>query len=134
MSVQISKLDRDLLIKIEPLLSESASYQTSIPDELDFFDSTLPDGWFVASDENYNPVGFVRSFNQGNWSQGELFVLPMKDRRLVAIRLLENFLKANKFESGHRLRFDIAFSDAEFKSCIEQVGLNQKSQTFFIMS
>lgn len=131
MAFQIFKIDRDILVRIENLLSASAGYQTSMPDELEYFDSESSKNWFVALDKKETPIGFIRCFNQGEWSQGEVFVSPRVDRKSIATDLLKKFIESNTFESGHRLRFDVADSDHEFKTCIEQLGLNQKSQTFF---
>lgn len=129
MSVQILKIDRKLLIRMEHLLSASAGYQTSMSDELDYFDSQVPKNWYVAI-ENEEPIGFVRSFNQGEWSQAELFISSISDRIRVGTDLLKNFIETNVFDSGHRLRIDVADSDIELKSCIEKLGLNQKSETY----
>lgn len=131
MPFRISKINRDSLMQIEPLLSAAAGYQTSMSDELEYFDSGSSKNWFMAINKQELPIGFVRSFNQGEWSQGELFVSPTVDRSCIATELLKKFIASNTFESGHRLRFDIAGADFEFKSSIEQLGLNQKSQIFF---
>lgn len=50
MSIQVLKMNRELLSQIESLLSASAGYPTSIQDELEYFDSEPALSWFVAID------------------------------------------------------------------------------------
>ncbi len=131
MKFTILKIDRSLLLSMEPILSTSAGYQTSISDELEYFDSHPLVNWFVAIDETKIPIGFIRSFDQVDWSQCELFILPEPNRSLIVMELLNKFINNNTFDVGHRLRFDVLVSDNEINFCIKQLKLNQKSQTFF---
>ncbi len=114
------------------MLSLSAGYQVSIEDELEYFDPEASKSWFLATGSNDEKIGFVRCFRQGSdWSLGELYVdEKCQNRRQIAMSLLNSFTSQIKFDSGHRLRFDIRIRDLELNDAIVACGFSQKQQTF----
>lgn len=127
------EIDRDTLKDIHNLLSLSAGYHISIEDELEYFDPEVARNWMLAKDVDGRNLGFIRSFQQGSdWSLGELYVdQSCTNRREAAEALLESFKSRAKFNSGHRLRFDIRIQDSELNDAIVACGFSQKRQTFF---
>jgi ribosomal protein S18 acetylase RimI-like enzyme len=130
--IEIRNIDMGSLAEMEPLLSSSAGYPTSMEDESDYFREESPEGWFYASEKNGSKVGFIRSFKQDeNWSRGDLFVeASTPDRRTIANELLQAFLASNSFPANHRLRFDIQSNDSDLNHIFKRLDLTIKAQTF----
>lgn len=131
-SYQITKIDLIVLRKMKEILSRSSGYAINLEDEMDYFKSYLPTGWFVALDANESIVGFIRSFTQASdWSLSELYVdTNLSERNTLARQLILQFLADNQFNVGHRLRFDINKLDSELNSAVEESGCSQQKQTF----
>jgi ribosomal protein S18 acetylase RimI-like enzyme len=132
MKIQIASIDQNILTEMSKILSSSAGYDISIQDELDYFNPDQSIGWFLATDEDGNQLGFIRFFEMNEeWSLGEYFIdQSLKNRREVGEQLLANFNKNTSFPLGHRLRFDISCNDQMMNSILEERGFSQKKQTF----
>jgi ribosomal protein S18 acetylase RimI-like enzyme len=132
MTIAVSPIDRAALEDMQCILSQSAGYEVSLPDELAYFESLKSTNWFLARSTEGKAVGFIRSFPQGaNWSLGEFYVdSNFSYRGLVANRLLAEFSASNSYEQGHRLRIDVPRADSEMNERLEKMGFSQKKQLF----
>ncbi len=125
------KIDRDILASMQEILSQSAGYEVGIEDELEYFNPASAVSWFVAKDSVDKNVGLIRQINQGEWSQGELYIAPdVQERKGVAQGLIAEFQKHVSFEKGHRLRFDVKRTDMELNDVLLASGFSQKQQLF----
>ncbi len=125
-------IDRNLLSGMHEILSLSAGYNVSLPDELEYFESLYSSSWILAVDEQKKYIGFARSFQQNaDWSLAEIFVAAeIAGREKVAMDLLLKFQGAFSFGVKHRLRIDVLNSDIVLNNAIEQLGLSHSKQTF----
>lgn len=131
MQVSIQPIDKTTLQEMEPLLSQSIGYPTSMPDEIEYFTTENPKAWFVATDLNNQKIGFVRYFQQNDeWSQAELFVSECAGRKSVIKSLLGKFLQEIKLPKGHRLKFEFKTADKELNAAFTELDINTKKQTF----
>jgi ribosomal protein S18 acetylase RimI-like enzyme len=128
----IKQIDLTTLEGMEEILSRSIGYSTSIADEVDYYKSESPTGWYVARNMDGENIGFIRRFKQNSeLSLVEFYVeKSCKDRKLIANKLLSNFLDSNIFESKHRLRFDLNESDLDLNFTVEEFGCSDKKQVF----
>lgn len=92
--IAIKVIDLPILQGMESILSSSIGYPTSMSDEIEYYNSEQPMGWFIAQSKNGENIGFIRRLKQGSeWSLAELFVdKAYENRKFVARELLSAFL------------------------------------------
>ena len=122
----IEKADLETL---EPLLRASyGADDFSLQDELEAFDDTKPEDWFILSDPD--PQGFIRSFPLAESLYfGELYAVPGPARVARLRRLLEHFLAHHRLPGTARLRLDTLSSNTDLNGLLSQVP-NATSRTF----
>lgn len=49
MTIQITTIDKAILLQMHKILSSSAGYDISIQDELEYFDPAQATNWFLAT-------------------------------------------------------------------------------------
>jgi hypothetical protein len=98
--MELSPITRDHLFQMQDILNESAGYAVSIADEVEHFDATTINGWWLAKTSDCGHlIGFVRHFKQNSdWSLGQIYVSPdIENRDFVAEALLDNFQNSVQF-------------------------------------
>jgi len=130
--MRLMPIDLPKLASMQKILSDSAGYETSMEDELEYFRTTNPKSWFAAVADSDIPIGFIRSFSQGpDWTLGEIFVSQESAHRTETARVLGMaFLKENNFEKGHRLRFDVSKFDIDINRALQELGLSDEKKEF----
>lgn len=114
---------------LEPLLRASyGADDFSLEDELEAFEETKPEDWFVLTDPD--PKGFIRCFPLAeNLYLGELYAVPGPARAARLRRLLEHFLSHHRLPSTARLRLDTLLADTDLNSLLSQLP-GATSKTF----
>ncbi|MDO9183233.1 MAG: GNAT family N-acetyltransferase [Bacteriovorax sp.] len=120
------------LLLLKDLLDQSAGYDISIEDEVEYFNPAQSTSWlYTVNDENL-PTGFIRFFrHSGGFCSGEIFV-PHKDkqREEVLCLLLDNFLERFEFQPKDRVRFDIPINDLALTNSLKSKGFISLIETY----
>lgn len=124
MTIQITAIDKAVLLQMHKVLSSSAGYDISIQDELDYSDPALAINWFLATNQISDQLGFIRCFEiSTDWSLGEFFINPLLENRLeIGEKLLQSFSQKSSFPVGHKLRFDISINDHVVNNLLIEKG------------
>ena len=132
MTIQITTIDKVILLHMHKVLSSSAGYDISIQDELDYFDPAQAINWFLATGPNSDQLGFIRCFEiSSDWSLGEFFINPLLENRVeIGEKLLQSFSQKSTFSVGHKLRFDVSINDHLINNLLIEKGFSHKKQTF----
>ena len=132
MTIQITTIDKAVLLQMHKILSNSAGYDISIQDELDYFDPAQSTNWFLATSQSNEQLGFIRCFEiSSDWSLGEFFINPLlKNRAEIGEKLLQYFSQKSSFSIGHKLRFDISINDLVMNNLLIEKDFSHKKQTF----
>jgi ribosomal protein S18 acetylase RimI-like enzyme len=132
MTIQITTIDKVVLLEMHKILSSSSGYDISIQDELDYFDPDQAINWFLATNQSNDQLGFIRCFKiSSDWSLGEFFINSLsKNRFEIGEMLLQHFSQNSSFPSGHKLRFDISINDYVINNLLIERGFSHKKQIF----
>jgi len=86
--MEIKQIDKNWLIKLEPLLSKSFGEPVLMKDEIEYFENKKPKNWFVALNKRNQPIGFIRDFPiTTSFSYTELYGIGLDTEKNLIDRL-----------------------------------------------
>jgi ribosomal protein S18 acetylase RimI-like enzyme len=117
---------------LKELLDQSAGYDVSLEDEVEYFNPAQSTSWQYAVNNENLPTGFIRFFrHSGGFCTGEIFVpLNDKQREEILCLLLDNFLERFEFQSKDRVRFDIPMNDLAVINSLKSKGFISLIETY----
>lgn len=117
---------------LKELLDQSAGYDVSLKDEVEYFNQAQSTSWQYAVNNENKPNGFIRFFrHSGGFCTGEIFV-PLEDRQReeTLCLLLDNFLERFEIQSKDRVRFDIPMNDLVLINSLKSKGFISLIETY----
>jgi ribosomal protein S18 acetylase RimI-like enzyme len=127
--MQIDVIDTNWLKKLEPFFSASYGEEIEIQDELDFFEETQPDYWYVAFEKKDEPLGFIRHFPFMNGIKSEIEFYAKKDLA-VEKKLLAFFDEKITNKEDIEIRVCLNKNNLELKNYLDTLGFNLKQDRY----
>jgi ribosomal protein S18 acetylase RimI-like enzyme len=124
--MKIELINKNYLIKLEPLLSESYGEKISIQDEIEYFEETKPTNWFVSINSDNDLLGFIRSFPFLDNTNVEVELYARNDINIEK-SLIQKFdgINENKI-----VRFCLNMTQKVLISYLKEIGYTYKIEEF----
>lgn len=124
--MKIELINKNYLIKLESLFSESYGEKISIQDEIEYFEETNPSNWFVSINSENEPSGFIRSFP---FLDNTNFRVELYARNNINIEkdLIQKFDESNKDKI---VRFCLNMSKNNLINYLKEIGYTYKIEEF----
>lgn len=123
--MKIKLIDKNWLTKLQPLLSQSFGEEVLIQDEIEYFEKEKPKNWFVAVNEQNQPIGFIRYFplNDNNYFNVEFYANNLATEK----ELIEKF--DNSFQDIV-MQFRINKTKEKLVDYLKAIGYVDKIEEF----